>query len=72
MFIKLLLLSSILVGISLLGLSIRILLVKNGRFPQTSVGKNKEMKKRGITCVKHDEVKCYHELKKEQDCSCDE
>lgn len=42
----------------LTGLSINLLIKKNGRFPVTSIGRNKEMQKRGITCVKHDEILC--------------
>ena len=32
-------------------LCIRIVLKKNGRFPQTHVSKNKAMRERGISCV---------------------
>jgi len=34
------------------------------------VGHNKEMAKRGITCIHHDELKCYRKLKanKAEDC----
>ena len=58
MFIKLILLSTGLIVLSLLGLSLNILLKKDGKFPVTSIGKNKEMRKRGITCAKHDELIC--------------
>jgi len=43
--------------IALAGMGIRILLVKNGHFPKTSVGANPEMKKMGLTCAKCDELK---------------
>jgi len=58
MFIKLILLSTGIIVLSLLGLSLNMLLKKDGKFPVTSIGKNKEMRKRGITCVKHDELIC--------------
>ncbi len=58
MFIKLILLSTGIIVLSLLGLSLNILLKKDGKFPVSSIGKNKEMRKRGITCVKHDELIC--------------
>ena len=61
MILKVLILSAILTGIAFIGLAFRILFVRGGRFPQTSVGKNKEMAKLGITCVKHDEYKCWKE-----------
>jgi hypothetical protein len=58
MFIKLIFLSTGIIVLSLLGLSLNMLLKKDGKFPVTSIGKNKEMRKRGITCVKHDEHIC--------------
>jgi hypothetical protein len=58
MILKVLIISSVLVGIAFIGLAFRILFVREGRFPQTSIGKNKEMAKLGITCVKHDEYEC--------------
>ncbi|MBA7519237.1 hypothetical protein ES705_11315 [subsurface metagenome] len=67
MFIKLILLSTGIIVLSLLGLSLNMLLKKDGKFPVTSIGKNKEMRKRGITCVKHDELKCHHHLITNQD-----
>ena len=41
----------ILVGLSLLGLAVGMLLKKNGSFPETHIGRNKAMKQRGITCA---------------------
>ncbi len=70
MFLKLALLTVLLLMLSLLGLATGMLLKKNGRFPATSIGKNKEMHKRGITCPRHDELKCYRKLKDGQSCSC--
>ena len=63
MFLKVLILSIILLGIAFIGLTFRILFVRDGRFPETSIGKNKEMRKLGITCVKHDEINCDKQLK---------
>lgn len=63
MFLKVLILSFILLGIAFIGLTFRILFVRDGRFPETSIGKNKEMKKLGITCAKHDEINCHNHLK---------
>jgi hypothetical protein len=39
-------------------LGIRILVKSHGRFPETHVGRNKEMRKRGITCAQHTEIGC--------------
>ena len=59
MFLKLLLISFILLGLAFIGLAFKILFVKEGSFPETSIGKNEEMQKLGITCAKHDEMHCY-------------
>ena len=39
---------AILLGLALVGLGINILFRKNGKFPETHIGKNKAMKDRGI------------------------
>ncbi len=59
MILKVLILSVVLVGISFVGLAFRVFFVREGRFPQSAIGKNKGMAKLGITCVKHDEYKCW-------------
>lgn len=41
----------ILLGIALVGLGITILIKKNGKFPETHIGRNKAMKDRGINCA---------------------
>ncbi len=71
MFLKLILLATIIIALSLIGLSISMLVKKGGKFPSGSVGKNKEMKARGITCVRHDELKCYREEKEKRMCGCE-
>jgi len=58
MFLKLLILSAIFLSIAAAGLGIRILLKSHGRFPETHVSKNAEMRKRGITCAQHNDVGC--------------
>ncbi len=49
--IKTLILTLIIVGIAFLGLCFNLVFRKK-TFPETHVGHNKEMKKRGIMCVK--------------------
>lgn len=68
LFIQALLIAILIVAVSLLGLGIMIFGKKNGAFPVTSIGKNIEMSKRGITCPKHDEIQCYKE--DGRTCSC--
>ncbi len=69
MFLKIFLLSLVLVGFAIFLFSIKILfskliLNKTGRFPNTSIGGNKYLRKKGITCPRHEECKlsnkkCY-------------
>ena len=50
--LKIVLIAIALVSTAVLALSIRIVLVKDGKFPETHISKNKEMKKKGVLCVK--------------------
>ncbi|GAB4278908.1 MAG: hypothetical protein Kow0068_02700 [Marinilabiliales bacterium] len=70
MFLKTLLLTVILVALGFIGLAVTMLIKKGGKFPQTSIGKNKEMAKRGIYCVKHEELK-KHRTKKASVVNCE-
>jgi len=57
--IKVLILSVILMAFAFAGFATQILLKRNGRFPDTSVGGNKKLRELGITCVKCEEqAKC--------------
>ena len=60
MFIQLLILSLIIVAIAFIGLAFNILFKKQGKFPETGVGHNPEMQKRGITCAKTDEIREFN------------
>lgn len=46
----------VILAIVVLGLGVGIFFGKKKRFPQTSISKNKEMAKRGISCAKHEEL----------------
>jgi len=52
-----------------LGLALNILVKKNGRFPAYRVGHNRDMKKLGISCVKHEEIRCHNNRMKDRACS---
>lgn len=54
--ILVIILSVIIVGLSFLGLGIQTFFSKKKKFPETSVGKNKEMKKLNIKCAKCEEL----------------
>jgi hypothetical protein len=59
MFFKLLILSSIFLAIAAFGFGIRILVKKQGQFPETHVSRNKEMRKRGISCAQQTDTGCH-------------
>jgi len=58
MLLKLIILSAVLVAIALAGMAITIIVKPRGRFPETHVGHNKEMRKRGITCAQSTDTGC--------------
>lgn len=49
--LKGLLVTLIIVGISMAFLAIKLIVKKNGRFPNTHIGHSAAMRKRGITCI---------------------
>ena len=50
-----LLLTLVIVGLAVLLLGVKIFFVKGGRFPNTHIDDNPEMRKRGIKCAKDEE-----------------
>jgi hypothetical protein len=58
MFIKLLIISAILVGVALAGLALSTLVRREGTFPEIHISRNKEMRKRGITCAQQTDMGC--------------
>ncbi len=63
---KVLLLAIGIVGISFVALGIRIFFVKDGKFPETEVGKNKRMRELGIYCTKCEEHRVYREAQRKK------
>jgi len=49
--IKVFLIVLVLIAVAISGLAIKILISKNGKFPHTHIGGNKDMIKRGIYCA---------------------
>lgn len=47
------------VALCVIGLCFNIIFRKNGRFPDTEVSSNKEMKKLGIRCAKEEEMRLW-------------
>lgn len=58
MFIKLLIISALILLLVFALLGIRMLIKPGGRFPETHVGHNKDMKKLGIRCAQHQDLGC--------------
>jgi len=72
MLVKLLIISSVMVAAAFVFLGIRILLRENGRFPETHVGHNREMRKRGIKCAQSTDTGCNPERYSEECPACGE
>ena len=49
----------ILVGLCVIGLGFNIIFRKNGKFPETEIENNKEMRKRGIRCAREEEMRIW-------------
>ena len=49
----------VLIGLCVFGLCFNIIFRKDGKFPETEIENNKEMRKRGIKCAKEDEIKLW-------------
>ena len=67
---KLIIISIIVLGIGILGMCFNIIFRKNGRFPETEIEKNKEMRKRGIICASEMERRLWNK-KGHQQCADD-
>ena len=52
MTLKIALIAVFLVLLAVLALAIRIIFIKDGKFPETHISRNAEIKRRGIHCVK--------------------
>jgi hypothetical protein len=49
-------LSAIILGLCFAGFAITMIIKKNGKFPETEIGRNKNMQKLGICCAKQEEL----------------
>ena len=52
MLIKTILITCIFVAIAFILMGLRVFFTKNGRFPDTHIGGNEALRKKGITCAK--------------------
>jgi hypothetical protein len=53
---------ALVLGLCFLGLGIKIFFSKEGKFPETEIGHNKEMRKRGIVCTRQEEILQWKKL----------
>ena len=53
--LKILLLTLAIVGLAVVLLGVKVFFIKGGRFPNTHIHDNAEMRKRGIKCAKDKE-----------------
>lgn len=58
----------ILVAFCFIGLGFNIIFRKNGKFPETEISNNKNMKKLGIKCAKEEEMKRWGDKKRSAEC----
>ena len=56
MVVKIFFISIVVVGISFTALSIKLLLKKKGKFPNSSISKSPAMRKRGILCARSQDI----------------
>ena len=49
----------ILVALCIFAMCFNIIFRKDGKFPETEIEKNEEMRKRGIKCAKEEEMKIW-------------
>ncbi len=49
-----------LLGLAFIGLSIRIIVKKNGQFSSKDIGQSEAMRKRGIHCIRTQDVQMRH------------
>ncbi len=68
--IKLIAITAALLLIAMAAMAIRIIFHKSHKFTETSTGHNKELKKKGITCPRHDEIKKWGKTKNESCATC--
>ena len=62
----------LLVALCVFGLCFNIIFRKNGKFPETEIENNREMRKRGIKCAKEEEIKIWGKKDKDGKPVCSE
>lgn len=60
----------IIVGIGVLGMCFNIIFRKGGKFPETEVSQNKEMRKLGIRCMREEDEAIFSGGKRKRSADC--
>ena len=63
--LKVVLLAVALLGVGMLGMAIRIVFFKGGKFPNTHVGGNNHLKKKGVYCATTQDKLAQRDARKE-------
>lgn len=72
---ELLLAAIVLVGLCVFGMCFNIIFRKDGKFPETEIETNRDMRKLGLKCAREEEMKLWGKKKKnmpecsDEDCS---
>jgi len=67
---KIFLAALILIGLCVIGLCFNIIFRKDGKFPETEIENNVQMKKLGIKCAKAEEMALWGKKNKNNTASC--
>ena len=59
LYMKVFIAALVLVALCVIGLCFNIIFRKDGKFPETEIENNREMRKRGIKCAKEEEKKIW-------------
>ena len=60
----------ILLGLGVLGMCFNIIFRKNGKFPETEISRNENMRKMGIECMREQDEDIFSKKKPKKDASC--
>ena len=69
---EILIASLVLIGLCVFGLCFNIIFSKDGKFPETEIENNMEMRKRGIKCAKEEEMKLWGKKKSDGTPECND
>ena len=69
---EILIASLVLIGLCVFGLCFNIIFRKDGKFPETEIENNMEMRKTGIKCAKEEEMKLWGKKKSDGTPECND